>query len=426
MHLKATLKLLPVLLVTGLACPLTAAFEQGALVVWISNDNGVEGLREVARRYTADTGVRVIVQTQDGYAGDEDPADRFDRAATTTDGPDIIFGAHDRIGHWINEDLLQPVTPSLDVYKQIHDFAWDAVMVGHAIYGYPIAMDAISLIYNKDLISRPPELWTDVIRLDRDLRRQGNRALHYPYADPYFSWPLLTSAGAYSFRKDDRVYQLDEVGLDTRGALKGMTMLNRLYQEGVIEAGDGADRDAMIQDFTDGRVAMTINGPRIWDELNDSGVDWGLAEFPKIDGNSGFGRPFTGILAGYINGFSPNTAAAEQFLEDYVVVYEGVKTIHADRPLAAAANRKLQSELGADPLNAHTFALAEKGETLPDIPEMKRFWEVLQGHLQQMVLGDIPIETTMTDIAQKLRRLDRMKVWTRKHYLAAPDAGDDN
>lgn len=424
MHLKTNIRLLLMTLMLSLLSTLSQAFEQDSLVVWINNDKGVDGLREVAQRFTADTGVRVIVQTQDDYASEDDPANRFARVASTTEGPDIIFWAHDRIGNWINDGLLQPVTPSREVYDQIHQFAWNAVTVGDAIYGYPVAMEAISLIYNQDLIARPPKTWAEVIALDRQLRSAGKRALNYKYGDTYFTWPFLTSGGGYSFKKADRVYQLADVGLDSRGALKGVNMLNRLYQEGVIEADDGADWGAMMQEFKDGNVALTINGPWTWNELNDSGVNWALGKFPQIDDNSGFGRPFVGFLAGYINGFSPNDQLARQFLEDYVIVYEGVKTIDNDRPIGAAANKQLQAELNSNPLIAHTFALAATGETMPDIPEMKRFWSTMQANLPLMIQGELPVDATLSEIADKLRRLDAMKMWTRKHYLAGPAVED--
>ena len=420
MHLMTKLKLLSLALLMSLTSTSIFAFEEGALVVWINNDKGVNGLGEVAKRYTADTGIRVIVQSQDDYESADDPANRFARVAATTEGPDIIFWAHDRIGNWINDGLLEPVTPSKDVYDQVHDFAWNAVTVGDSIYGYPIAMEAISFIYNKDLISRPPKTWGEIIDLDKQLRKNGKRALNYKYGDTYFTWPFITSGGGYSFKKASRVYQLTDVGLDNRGAIKGISTLNSLYKAGVIEADDGQDWGAMMQAFKDGNVAITINGPWTWNELDDSGVNWALGKFPAVDESSGFGRPFVGFLAGYVNSYSPNDAAANKFLEEYVSVYSGVKTIDTDRPLGAAANKQLQAELNSNPLIEHTFAMAATGETMPDIPEMKRFWSSMQANLQPMIMGDLPVEATLKDISKKLRGLENMKSSTRKHYLAAP------
>ena len=135
MHLMAKTRLLSLFLLMTLTSTSLFAFVEGALVVWINNVKGVNGLREVGNRFTADTGMRVIVQSQDDYESTDDPANRYSRVAATTEGPDIVFWAHDRIGNWINDGLLEPVTPSKEVYDQVHEFAWNAVTVGDAIYG---------------------------------------------------------------------------------------------------------------------------------------------------------------------------------------------------------------------------------------------------------------------------------------------------
>jgi len=419
MHLKAIVRLVSISLVTALISQPLFAFEENALVVWINNDKGHNGLREVAERFTADTGIRVVVQTQDDWASSEDPANRYAKVAATTEGPDIIFWAHDRFGNWINDGLLEPVQPSQEVYNTLHDFAWNAVTVGDAIYGYPIAMEAISFIYNKDLVSKPPRTWDEVIALDKQLRKQDKRAIHFKYSDTYFAWPLITSGGGFSFKKVDRVYQLAEVGLDNRGTIKGISMMNRMMKEGVIELDDGADWGAMMADFKEGRSALTINGPWVWNELKDAGMNYGLAKFPQVDKNSGYGRPFVGFLSAALNSYSPNDELAKKFLEEYVIVYEGVKAIDADRPIGAAANKQLMAELESNADIAHTFALAATGETMPDIPEMKRFWSSMSANMQPMISGEIPIEATMKNIAKKLRKLDKMKMWSRKHYLTS-------
>jgi maltose/maltodextrin transport system substrate-binding protein len=83
----------------------------------------------------------------------------------------------------------------------------------------------------------------------------------------------------------------------------------------------------------------------------------------------------------------------------------------------------LMTELESNANIAHTFALAATGETMPDIPEMKRFWSSMQANLQPMVTGEVKVEETMADVAKRLRKLDTMKMWTRKHYLTAAATG---
>lgn len=393
------------------------ALEFGTLTIWINNDKSHNGMRELGQRFTRDTGVPVRVLTQDDWVDEGDPAARFTRFATTTEAPDIIFWAHDRFGSWINEGLLLPVEPSPELRSEVYDFAWSAMTVGDQVFGYPIAMEAISLIYNPNLIDSPPRTWAEVIELDKALRGEGKRAIAWAYRTPYFTWPLVTSAGGYSFKKIDQAYDLTEVGVDNRGAIEGMQMLRTLMAEGVIEEGD--DYGRMMDAFTTGEAAMIINGPWAWNDIRRSGTPFELARFPAVSETAGSGRPFVGFLAGTINAFSPNKELAQQFLEDYVMPYEGVSTLNDDRPLGAAANKRLMVELESNPLIAHTFNMAATGETMPDIPEMRRFWSSWESHLGGLATGEHEVEPTLTRIGERLRRLDEMKMWSRRHYLTS-------
>ena len=408
--------LLSVLLALAFAVP-ASAFERGKLVIWIKNDKGFNGLAEVGKRYTADNGVEVIVQTESDWADNlGDPAARFAKHAGTVEGPDIIIWPHDRFGSWINEGLLEPVVPASKVRNEIFDFAWDAVTVGDDVFGYPLAMEAISLIYNKDLVKRPPQTFEDVIVMDKKMRKQGKRAMIWAWQIPYFTWPLITSGGGYSFKKVDRVYQLVDVGVDSPGAVRGMKMLRRLVKENVLTAQD--DWGSMMDGFKNGDIAMMINGPWTWNELRDANINFGVAEIPRVSKNDEFARPFVGFLAAAINSYSPNYELAKDFLENYVVVYDGVKSIDDDRPLGAAANKKLMSELESNPNIAQTFAMAQNGETMPDIPEMARFWSSVQNMFGIIGTGEATVEPTVKSVADRLRKLDKMKMWRRRHYLA--------
>lgn len=198
-------------------------------------------------------------------------------------------------------------------------------------------------------------------------------------------------------------------------------MMKRLLKEGVLQADDANNWDGMRNGFINGDVAMVIDGPWVWNQYRSAGVNFGLARFPQIDDNSGFGRPFVGFLAGAVNRFSPNKELAKRFLEDYVVVYEGVKAIDADKPLGATANKALMAELEADLLIAHTFVMAATGETMPDIPEMRRFWSSMETALTNIMVNDAPVQATMTSVGDRLRKLDEMKMWSRKHYLTTTE-----
>ena len=64
-------------------------------------------------------------------------------------------------------------------------------------------MEALSLIYNKDLIKTPPKSWEEIPALDKE-RAKGKSAIMWNLQEPYFSWPLLAAAGGYAFKSHAR------------------------------------------------------------------------------------------------------------------------------------------------------------------------------------------------------------------------------
>ncbi len=70
------------------------AFQDGKLVIWMGGGKGTAKLRQVGEAFAKDLGVEVVVE-------EVDPAvEKFQQAASTGDGPDIMLWAHDRFGEW--------------------------------------------------------------------------------------------------------------------------------------------------------------------------------------------------------------------------------------------------------------------------------------------------------------------------------------
>ncbi|WP_407249773.1 extracellular solute-binding protein [Klebsiella pneumoniae] len=75
--------------------------------------------------------------------------EKFPQVAATGDGPDIIFWAHDRFGGYAQSGLLAEITPD-KAFGTNSIRSRDAVRYNGKLIAYPIAVEALSLIYNKD------------------------------------------------------------------------------------------------------------------------------------------------------------------------------------------------------------------------------------------------------------------------------------
>ncbi|WP_431474044.1 maltose/maltodextrin ABC transporter substrate-binding protein MalE [Marinobacter sp. KM021] len=384
------------------------AFERGELLIWINSDKGYQGLAEVGKRFEVATGVPVTVETPD------DLTTQYDHYGYTAKAPDIIIWPHDRFGSWINEGHLAAIEPSRAVRDEIAPFAWQSVSVGERVYGYPIAMEVVSLLYNRDLVSEPPTTLEQVAEIHRQLAGKDIQGIGWDYRNVYFSWPIFAGSGGYSFGVDDYVYNLSDVGVATDGAIRAVAGIRGLLEQGVLAR--DTDYGTMMEGFKAGKVAMIINGPWAWSELRASGIDVGIADVPTVEGT--VGRPFVGVLAAGISAVSTNQDLARQFIEDYLLTEEGLHAVNDDKPLGAVAHLEVVKTLSQDPFIDHTFRSARGGEIMPNIPEMKRFWDLMTRRFAAMLEGDAPIRPTLSQAAVRLQRLDEMRGWTRRHYVA--------
>ena len=141
---------MPAKLLSGLFVLLSVvqafAWTDGELLVWINGDKGYRGLAEIGKKFEKDLGIPVKVETPEGLS------DKFQAAAQGGKGPDIVFWAHDRLGEWADAGLLKPLEIKDDFKANFIPMSWDAVTHNKQIWGYPLALEAISLIYNKKYV----------------------------------------------------------------------------------------------------------------------------------------------------------------------------------------------------------------------------------------------------------------------------------
>jgi len=88
------------------SAPTALAFDDDKLVIWMGANRGADQLAEVGKRFEEELGIAVEVPEV------EPLPDKYQQAAATGDGPDIVLWAHDRFGEWASGGLIQPVQPS--------------------------------------------------------------------------------------------------------------------------------------------------------------------------------------------------------------------------------------------------------------------------------------------------------------------------
>lgn len=367
------------------------------LVLWINSDKGYNGMQKVGDRFAELTGVRVSVQHPDGAT------EKFQAAAAAGRGPDIMCWAHNAAGEWARSGLIVPVRPGRKTRQQIEPLALQAFTFDGQTWGYPLAIEAIGLIYNRALVSKPPTTFDDVIALDKRLATTGKKALLWPYNLSYYTWPILTGAGGFIFGTlPNGKFDTLSIGINNAGALRGVEKLVALINGGQMPS--DARYSQMESEFAKGRLAMMIAGPWAWDNARRSGIDFGVAALPRVDLDvSQPARPFVGVLGCMISVASKVKDVAIEFIEHHLLSVESLKMISADVPLGVPANLVYYAEISADGKIAATMENARAGVLMPTIPEMGRFFPAMDAALESITNGRQSPKEALDSAAARMR-----------------------
>jgi len=270
----------------ALASP-SYAFEDGKLVIWTGANRDQDALVAAVQPFVDDLGVEVVVEIVD-----PDLPQKYQQAAATGDGPDIVLWAHDRFGEWANGGLIAPVQPSATWAEGILPSAMGAVQFGGKTWGYPMSVEAVTLVYNTDLVPTPPASFEEIAAMELD----GSKIL-WDYNNTYFTMPMLMAGGGYAFQKVDGNYDGSSTGVNTDGAIAGAEVLKSLFDDNVMP--QGVDYGVMDGAMKNGEVAMVLNGPWSWAGFEEAGINYAVAPIPTVNGE--VSPPFLGVVAFGIN-----------------------------------------------------------------------------------------------------------------------------
>ena len=387
------------LLALGAAClvPLHAlAWTSGELLIWMDGDRR-QGLEKVANQFEHEFGIKVRIETPSNITFN------FPVAAQSGKGPDIVIWAHDKVGEWANGGLIAPVEVAPEFVNQFFPKAWEAVLHSGQYWAYPIALETVTLIYNKDLLhGLPPTELSQLIPLNQKLQQEhpGVSTILWDYDSAYYSWGILASAGAYVFARSGTDYDSSKVGVATPGAIRALSQIVDLVRTGILPPYIMySDLEGLM---AQGKVAMILSGPWAWSNLIAGGINFGLAPVPDMDGK--LGRPFVGVSVAYVNRSSPNVDLIITFVQQYLLSNAGLTAMNQVKPIGVPALRSLYRKMvKTDPLVRQLSAVVNQGEVMPNIPQMGRFFSTVGTALQIATQGRASPQVALRDAAAAMQ-----------------------
>ncbi len=211
---------------------------------------------------------------------------------------------------------------------------------------------------------------------------------------------MISAGGAYAFGKTAEGYDAKDTGVNNEAGVAGLQFLVDMVNKGIVDP--NMDYSVSEASFTKGEVAMTINGPWSWGNLDKMDVNYGVAVLPTLNG--GKGNPFVGILSAGINASSPNKDLAVEFLENYLYQDAALKIMDDDKPLGAVTLKSFQKVLESDERIKSTMINAENGEIMPNIPQMTSYFFAEGAAIDNAMQGKQTVKDALDTAAKQIVR----------------------
>ena len=364
----------------------------GTITIW----HGYEGTYLDTKKAILDQYTKLYPNVTINLVHKPNLTDAVTAAAGAGQGPDIVAWVDDQIGKWVKLEAIVPIdgvdgVDSNYMNSTYTKAAVDADTFESHIYGMPEAVEAITIIYNKKLISSDqiPKTTDDLVNFAKSYSTQhpGSYGVVWNPKDAYFQAPWIYGSGGFYVKADGTV------GLNTSGTKAGFNYVASF--KGAMPAGvDYGIADTL---FKEGKAPMIINGPWSVADYLKAGVDYGYATLPTIKATGKPASPFVGVKTWMLGKYAANPALAVDVMKFFTnqanqtTMVLGTREIPANK--AALADPQVQKIADI----AGFGAQVKNGVPLPNTPFMSALWDPVAKALEAVWTGKQSVDAALSD-----------------------------
>lgn len=298
-------------------------------------------------------------------------------------GPDLFAAPHDRLGDLIYAGHIAPV--SAGYMTNVLEGSRMAITHEGDVWGFPVSAETYGLFYNRDLIDTPPASFEELIQFASEFNAANPGQLGF-VMDPgnaYYAILFTSSERNMLFGPDGT--DTNNTRLNTPESVAGMTFMHRLSQEILPMASGDLDTGIVDGIFASGNAAMHITGPWNFRAFTDAGLNFGVTTLPSLPGNATPAMSFSGTRVMFVSNYSRQQEEARLFGQ-FLISYEMQRLRYDITGALPVVSMELGGEFG--PLATGLLGQMAFAYPMPSIPEMGRFWEVMDAAAANIWNGD--------------------------------------
>jgi maltose-binding protein MalE len=347
------------------------------------------------------------------YKETEELRSGFIVAAIAGQGPDLVYGPSDQVGPFEVMGIIEPL--ELLFEKEYLEKFIPKGLTYYRGHLYQIADklgNHLTLVYNKALLTTPPQTDQELIEIGRKLTVDKNGdgktdqyGLCWNYTEPFFFIPFMTGFGGWVMTDDGKPT------LDSKGTSDGLNFIRDLRDKYKIIPGE-ADYNIADALFKDGKSAMIVNGDWSWAGYKKAGINIGVAPLPKITNTGLWCAPMVSPKGYSLNANvpiekRPLVIRLLKFLNEPEMQLETARQLNTMPTRIEAVNSDFVQN---DDILKNSALQIERGRPMPVVPELRAIWDSMRPSYQA-VLGGAKTPTLaardMQDLAlRKIRELN--------------------
>ncbi len=331
-------------------------------------------------------------------------------------GPALIHGASDNIGPFVELGVVRPMddlfSPAyLDQFLK-KPVAAVTYFRGHLYQIADRVGNHLCLIYNKNLVKKPPQTMAELIAMGKKLTvdengdgRPDRYAIAWNYTEPFFFIPFITGYGGWIFDKQGRPT------LDTQATLKAAQLIYDLVNKYKIMPKE-CDYEIANALFKDGLSAMIINGPWSFGTYIKNKIPIGIARIPKIDETGLWPAPLVSPM-GYsmnVNLKGPKLKVVVKLLKFLTSKESELKFTRVGGSIPSLKSAFKDSIVQNNPIIRASLDQLMVGRPMPVVTEMRWIFDAMRPAYQGIFTGQVTPEQAvkqMQKLAEKLIRENR-------------------
>lgn len=342
------------------------------LVIWCDSTHG-PAVTAIAKKFADAQGLNVQVQT----TPDDKTRQQYQDATKVGKGPDIVVGAHDWLGEFVQNGVAAPVQLDAATAAKFQPSATAATKFNGQNYGVPYAIENIGLIYNKDVISTPPKTLDELISMGQAAVKAGKAKQVLSMnvgkqGNPYMAYPFMSAFGGGVFgTKANGDYDPNQVIVNNAGSVKGGELLAKLGKEKILST--NVDGTNVAQLFTSRAAPFLIGGPWDIEPAKKANINYGIANLPTVAGGGAM-QPFLGVQMFYLSSKAKNAPLAQEFLTAFVPTDDVQIALYEGGQRPPALKTAYDKVVAQTPDMKAWFEAGKGGKPMPNIPAMNAVW----------------------------------------------------